>query len=486
MPAKADPEIEASRAVEPAFYRAPCPDTPNTRPREFQLAGVEYALRRRNCIIGDAPGLGKTAECVLLSNAIEARHVLVVCPASLRLNWEREIWRWSTIENVRTYPILKSSDGVDLNANYVIVSYDLLRNDAIMGALLSRFWDHLVLDEAHYLKDPRGNKRTVPICAPDMLPAVVDRITMATGTLLPNQPIEAYNAIRLLDWDAFDRMSLEDFRRTYYEVGEGFVFGPTIDEETGARVYRRHWSREVLNVPTNLDDFQDRLRRRLMVRRLKEQVLHELPPMQWHPFPVEADAAIRKALKHPGWKEAEKLYQMDPGAFDRSVPVDGSISTARRILGEAKARHAAAYAAELLESGIEKVVVAAWHHSVLAILRAALERFGLAYMDGSTSQAKKQAAVDAFQSRPDVRVILGQMQPLGEGWTLTRAQDVVFAEYDWVPGKNDQMLERVNRMGQEGAYTIGHLPVVPGTLDEKILGTAVRKARSIFLALDAQ
>ena len=106
-------------------------------------------------------------------------------------------------------------------------------------------------------------------------------------------------------------------------------------------------------------------------------------------------------------------------------------------------------------------------------------------MNGRTTPVQKQKAVDAFQEREEVQIILGQMLPLGEGWTLTQAQDVVFCEPDWVPGKNDQLLDRINRIGQTGAHTIGHLPAVPGTMDERILGTAIAKDISINLALDA-
>ena len=94
--------------------------------------------------------------------------------------------------------------------------------------------------------------------------------------------------------------------------------------------------------------------------------------------------------------------------------------------------------------------------------------------------------VDQFQEDEETQIILGQMLPLGEGWTLTAAQDVVLAEPDWVPGKNSQMLDRISRMGQEGSYTIGHIPVVPDTLDERILNTAITKDQNIYQALDAQ
>ena len=406
------------------------------------------------------------------------------CPASLRLNWEREIWLWSTIHNVQTYPVLKASDGVSLQANYTIVSYDMLRNENIMDAIMDGIWDHLILDEAHYLKDPKGNKRTRAICAPDMLPSVVDRITALSGTILPNQPIECYNICRLLDWEALDCMSLETFRQTYYEEGGGMIRSPVFDKERQAWINKLHWSDTVRNVPCNLADLQFRLRDNLMIRRLKEQVLHELPPKQWHLFPLTPTAAMRKALKHPGWKQAEKLYDLDPDAFNRSIPIDGAVSTARRELGEAKAPAVADYINDLLDSGISKLVVAAWHHTVLDYLRERLEKYGLVYMDGNTTPLKKQQAVDTFQSDDKIKIILGQMLPLGEGWTLTAAQDVVFCEPDWVPGKNDQLLDRVHRIGQEGNHIIGHVPVVPDTLDERILGTAIAKDINIFATLD--
>lgn len=477
-----DYQVERSRAVVPLFFRAPAP--PGMKPMEYQHAGVEYGLARDHHLFGDAPGLGKTAECILLGNAIGAKHTLVVCPASLRLNWEREIWSWSTIPNVSTYPVLKSSDGVSLDANYVIISYALLANKAVLDAILDVTWDHVILDEAHAIKDPKGNTRTRAICAPDCIPSVAGRITLASGTILPNQPSECYNAVRLLNWDAIDRMSLEAFREHYYDLGGGMVRGPVYDPITQAWSNKLHWSDKVRNVPRNLDDLQRRLRKHVMVRRLKEQVLHELPPKQWHTFPMEVTSEMRRALKHPGWDIANRLYEMDPDAFNEGIPVDGAISTARKMLGEAKMPSTAAYIEDLLEGGVDKLVVTAWHTSVLHYLRDKLSKWGLVYMDGSTSAAKKQLAVDQFQSQDKIRIILGQTAVIGEGWTLTQAQDVVLAEPDWVSGKNDQALDRIHRKGQKGNRVIGHIPVVPGSLDERIMATAIRKDIAIHQALD--
>lgn len=476
-----DFDVLSSRAKEPLFYSPPCP--PGLTPFPFQLAGVEYHLSRDNALFGDAPGLGKTVECILLGNAIEAKHTLVICPASLRLNWESEIWRWSAIPNVTTYPIQKASDGVSNVANYVIASYDMLRNKSILAAMMAIRWDHLILDEAHALKDPKGNQRTKAICAPDMLPSACGRITMASGTILPNQPVECYNAMRLLNWDSIDRASLADFRHRYYEEGDGMVFGQVLDRDTQTWSRKMHFSSHVLNTPVNLDDLQYRLRKFVMVRRLKEDVLPQLPPKVWHPFPVSATSAIKAALKHEGWGKAERLFDMDPLAFQRGAAIDGQIVTARRLLGEAKAPAVADYIEELLNEGVDKVVVGAYFLSVLAILSERLGRFGLVYMDGKTPMKRRQESVDNFNSNPAIRVMLGQLQPLGEGWTLTAAQDVVLAEPDWVPGRNEQLIDRAHRIGQTG-HVIGHVPLVPGTLDERVLGAMIAKAQHIHAALD--
>jgi len=499
------PDVIASRATEPLFFHAPSPEWNDNVPDPYQHAAVEYRISRRHALFGDAPGLGKSAEALLFGNAIKADYTLIICPAALRLNWEREVKMWTTIEGATTYPVLKSKDGVSIEHNFVIISYSLLANKNLVAALLDVRWDHLILDEAHALKDPKGNTRTRAICAPDMLAGAVDRISMLSGTILPNQPIECYNAVRLLSWDAIDNMSLEAFRNEYYEEGSGFVRGPVLvtEDDDGNElddpyyVNKLHYSASVRNKPVNLDDLQYRLRKNVMVRRLKEDVLKQLPPKQWHPFPLETTVAIRKALKHPGWEDVNKLYQMNPEAFNVGIPIDGEIATALRELGEAKAPGVADYIEELLRSGVHKILVGAWHRntedgvansglSVLHYLRKRLDKYGLVYMDGTTSARNKQKAVDEFQNLPEVRIILGQLITVGEGWTLSAAQDAVFAEFYWVPGKNDQLLDRLHRRGQEGEYVIGHVPIVPGSMDERVIGTAVNKDRHIHATLDKE
>lgn len=489
--------IEASRAVEPYFYYAPVPSElpEGYTVSQYQFAAAEYAVSRDNCLIADEPGLGKTCEALLVDNAQPVRSPsVVVCPASLRLNWEREIWLWSTRENVSTYPVLKASDGISTEADFNIVSYHLLHNPDILAALMDLDPDHLIFDEFHKAKDPKGNRTTKSICGyvdpstkqeHDGLGDLDARITALTGTPSPNQPREMYNMIRLLDWEAINCASLDSFNEFYYAKGGGMIRGPVFDAERQVWTNKVHWSENVRNQPQNLAHFQDMCRGNFMVRRLTEQCLHELPEKRWHFVPLELNPKIRRVMKSEAWQQAARLYELNPNVFDTSIPIDGEISTMRRELGEACAPAVGDYIEDLLLGGVEKLVVGAWHHSVLEVLRERLSKYGLVYMDGRTSTKKKQAAVDAFQQREDVRIILGQTQPLSEGWTLTRAQDAVLAEFDWVPGNNDQFLRRCWRRGQTGTHVIGHVPFVPDSLHERIMGNAIGKAVNIHEALDA-
>ena len=486
--------IERSRATEPLFFEAPYPEQSGWEPSPYQHAGVEYRIQTKHGMFGDVPGLGKTAEAILTGNTFEAQHTLVLCPASLRLNWEREIWHWSTLEDVSTYPILKSADGVSLTHDYVIASYNALSNRGIYDAIMEGWWDHLILDEAHFLKSHNANIRTSRtlggVHKDEHWEGIISRvgnITALSGTPMPNGPVEVYNLIRMLDWEAIENMSLESFRDHYYDLGWGFQVGFYDEEqEDGETItkYGRH-RKQVRNVPKNLKELQDRLRGSVMVRRQKEQVLSQLPPVTWQPVPIAEDVHTRRFRKSDSFGAAERFYDFDPDAFDTTIPINGEISTARKEAGIVKRAFVAAYCNDLLQTGVEKIVVSAWHHEVLDFLKDKLYKHGLVYMDGNTSPVRKQEAVDAFQTDPKVRVILGQQLPLGLGWTLTEAQDVVFAEIDWVPGNNVQLMDRINRRGQMGDRTLAHVPFIPDTLEEKIFGRAVEKSIAIHSALDA-
>lgn len=447
----------------------------------FQKAGVEYALNRTNTLIGDQPGLGKTAQAICFANEVNAKRVLVVCPANVRLQWARQVRRWSTMPYPYTvYPILSGRHGVHPSAQWNIVSYDLARSPAIWRALAKGTYDVLIIDEGHFLKTIDTHRtRAVfgggrnPIADP--LAQRSGAVLCLTGTPLPNRPREAYTLARGLCFDAIDFMSEDDFRYRFNPSKRVITTDPATLQ---TKVYvEEHAGRH--------GELQARLRSNMMVRRLKRGpmgVMQQLKEPRIDLVHIEADAAINHAL------QAERLldFDFDPDDWEgMDAETMGSIATARRLMGEAMAPHGAGYVEMCLQGGEEKIVVFGHHIKALDIIERKLAKYGLVRIDGSVSAARKLKLVDEFRTNPNKRVCLGNTLSMGTGTDGLQdaAYHLVMVEPDWVHGNNEQAIDRLDRGGQEG-HVQADLLVTPGSLAEKILGKAIIKGRTVEMALD--
>lgn len=458
--------------VAPPGFEVPVPEFCQMMP--FQVAGVHYAKDRDNCLIGDAPGLGKTIQAIALANLRGCKRVLVVCPANVRLQWARQIKIWSTLPKVVVYPVLKSSDGVHPTANYVITSFEVARGN-LWKTLRSYNWDLLVIDEAHYLKTPDANRTralfgasaraTSPYAGTRGVSERAEQIVALTGTPLPNRPRECYTLANALDASCIDWMNFEQFKDRFNPGGRDPVSGASW-EYTG-----------------RLPELNARLRCNIMVRRLKEDVLKDLPPKRYELVPVETTLKIKMAL------QAERMLHFDEQEMlaRSGGKIDGAISTVRREMGEALAPAALDHVRMLLEGGVEKLVVFAHHHSVLDFLHKGLAPFGVLRVDGGTSVTGKGRAVEQFVHNPRMRVFLGQSQAVGTG--TDGLQDIAthafFAEADWVFGNIEQCVDRLHRMGQRGSV-LAQILTAPGSIAERIIGRAIAKGRTTAKVLDGQ
>lgn len=425
----------------------------------YQEAGVAYALARRHALLGDQPGLGKTSQAIVVANEMGAKRVLVVCPASVRQQWAREIRNWTIQNRPSIYTIQKAADGMSPVAGWTIISYDLARG-ALRTTLEQGGWDLIILDEAHYLKSPEALRtRALFGGGEDRWPGIaanVEKVLALTGTPLPNRPRECYTITRSLCWDALDWMSQEDFT---------YRFNPS------------YMGREMVG---RLPELQNRLRCNLMVRRLKAEVLTQLPEVRYELSYVETTADVRRVL------QAEAMIDIDPTDLTgTSMAIQGEVSTVRREMGEAMAPQVAHHVAEALDGGEEKLVLFAHHRSVMNYLEGHLDRFGLVRIDGSTSPANRAIRIRQFMHNPEVRVILGNLQSMGTGVDGLQevASLVIFAEASWVPGENHQAVDRLHRIGQRSAV-LARFMVAEGSFAERVLGTAIGKERNIHDALD--
>ena len=435
---------------------------------DFQRAGVEYALDRPHALIGDQPGLGKTAQATVIGNEIDAQRTLIVCPASVRLHWANEIRAWSTLERPTPYVVQKAADGLHPRASHVVISYDLCRNPVFLKILARDHWDHLIIDEAHYLKTPEAQRTralfgNLSDSEAPYISASAERITALTGTPLPNRPRECYTLARSLCWESIDWLSQNAFMSRY---------NPGVGREEKA---------------FRLDDLRMRLRAHFMVRRRKSEVLEQLPDKTYHIEAVTATGEAAKVVKAEHDLVGNPETYQDLMRVLRERKLDpGHISTLRYELGVATAPLFARLIRDRLEGGVDKIGVFAHHKDVVNILVEALQGYNPRWITGETSMVNRQAAVHAFANDPEVRVFIGNIQASGTGvdGLQKSASEVVFAEASWVPGENEQCVDRFHRIGQKNAVNATFF-VVEGSLGERILRSSIRKAGTTKQALDA-
>jgi SWI/SNF-related matrix-associated actin-dependent regulator 1 of chromatin subfamily A len=444
----------------------PVPDGLNYLP--YQKAGIKYALDRSNCVIGDEPGLGKTIQAIGVANAMGARNVLVLCPASIRLNWAREIREWSIIEGLMTRAILKGSDQIMPSAHYIICSYDLTRKLNVHKALQDRQWDMIVADEGHYLKSTEAARTRAMFGGGDAnnpfhnngLAQYADKIVALTGTPLPNRPRECYTLARGLNWEAIDMMSYDRFTYRY---------NPS--KKVG---YRN------IEMKGRLPELNARLRSNMMVRRHKKDVLPQLPDKRYEMTYIEPNGAIKVVLAR------ESLIDFDPeDLFNSDFTLGGTpVSTLRREMGEAMAPRVVDYVEYILKVvEREKVVLFAHHTSVIKYLAQALAKYGVVIHVGGTSSKAKDAAVASFRDGKP-RIFLGQLDTMEGVDGLQRVcSDVIFAEPAWTPGRNEQCVDRCHRLGQHD-NVLAHFLLVEGSFNEKVLNFVLNKAVDIHETLD--
>lgn len=476
---------KASRAIESNAH-IDCPSDQELRP--FQKADVEYIMARGGGLDADEPGLGKTPTAICIANEMRAKRVLVLCPAAVRMQWVERIREWTTMKwPYYIYPVLSSARGVDPGAEWTIVSYDLARTEGIGSALAANRYDLLILDEAHNLKTPEsartravfgdyetGTYRTKASHTHDRrvlfepLATKCEAVLCLTGTPLLNRPREAYTLARALCWDSIDWLSEEKFQSRFNPVmqrdgirrdGTSYTF---IEEHVG-----------------RFAELQFRMRGNFMTRHLKREVLPQLKLPVYDIVRVEETGLIKAALK------AESLLGIDPDNFNpHDIKILGHISEVRHQMGVAIAPQVADYVDMLIDGGEEKIVVFAWHHDVLNLLQSRLERYGVVRIDGRTNHQQREVNKALFiQGEP--KVLIGNMQAMGIG--LDGLQHVsahaLIAEPDWVPSNNVQAIDRLDRIGQKRTV-LADLFVAPGSILEKILAAALKKARNIHRALD--
>src|SRR3954463_1214464 len=418
--------------------------------RPFRWGGVPYAGRPGRAFLADEQGLGKTVEALAALEADDAYPAVVVCPASLKLNWEREPAKWLPHRSVA---VIQGRMPVPPTAEITILNYEVVAaHRETLGRMRPRA---LVVDESHLCKNPQA-KRTQAVrrLAETVVP---DGLRLAlTGTPVLNHAEELISQLRVIG-------RLEDF-------GSGARF---------ARQFRGQLSEERLHW---------HLRRRCFVRRLKSEVLPQLPAKRQVVVPVALD------------NEREyRLAENDVIAWLREQPLDlrelnariaatlraerlAQLGTLQRLAARGKLHAALAWIHDFLASG-EPLGVFARH---VEVQMAVLERFPHAlHLLGRDAIAERDAAVRAFQEPDGPQLIVAATRVAPQGITLTRASNVAFLELEWTPAMHDQAEDRLHRIGQRDAVTAWYL-LAAGTIDEAMAELVARKRGIVGAVTDGR
>lgn len=412
----------------------------------FQWAGVRYVLDARRVFLADEQGLGKTVEALAALEADGAYPAIVVCPASMKLGWQREAARWLPHRSVA---VVEGRLAVPPTGEITILNYELVA--AHREALARTRPRALVVDESHYCKNPRAKRtqavrRLAAAVAPNGL-----RLAL-TGTPVLNHADELIAQLRVIG-------RLEDF-------GSGARFSQQFRGRLSEE--RLHWH----------------LRRRCFVRRLKSEVLPQLPAKRQVVVPVALTNEAEYRLAEKDVIEWLRSQPLDLAELNARIAATlraerlAQLGALQRLAARGKLAAALAWIEDFLASG-EALVVFARH---VEVQQAVVRRFPDAlHLLGSDSLPDREAAIDAFQKSDGPSLIVGATRVAAQGITLTRASNVAFLELEWTPAMHDQAEDRCHRIGQHDAVTAWYL-LAADTIDET-MARLIQSKRALVAAV---
>lgn len=392
----------------------------------FQVEGAAWLRGRSASLLGDDMGLGKTCQAIEVINSLPAgARTLVCCPAGLRLNWLRELALWLT--TTRRCGIAKRYVP---RIEVVIVSYDQLKKFEVQLRAIP--WELVICDEAHLIRNPFTIRCRQVLGDEWTLPLEGRRKILLTGTPITRDAGQLWS---LLFW-------------------------------LGLRITRDLFIQRVEQNP----DWLNSCLRAVMLRRMKRDVLTELPPKRRQIVRVTAAGAASRALAEElAFERAGELRQFNGCKFTETAEVRLNTALAKLALPEVQEHLREAAAAG-------KIVVFVYHHATLARVCSILAEMGLRPLryEGTMTTAERQAAVDAFQGDASRQAIVVTISAGATGITLTAASHVIFLEETYDPTEISQAEDRCWRKGQRNAVLVQHI-VLNGSIDCREIERQIEK-----------
>ncbi|NWR57683.1 ZRAB3 endonuclease, partial [Bucorvus abyssinicus] len=433
----------------------------------FQEKGVIFALQRTTSIFNfflffSQMGLGKTIQAIAISYYYKNEWpLLIVVPSSLRYPWVDEMEKWIPELSPDDISIIqnKTDTGRISTSKVTILGYGLLTSDAqtLVDTLYRQNFKVVVVDESHYMKSRNATRSKI------LLPIVqkARRAILLTGTPALGRPEELFMQIEALFPGRFGTWN--EYAKKYCNARVRFFGKRTLWDCRGA---------------SNLEELH-RLLSKIMIRRLKNDVVTQLPPKVRQRIPFDLPQAAAKNL-NTTFAEWEKLMRkLNSDATESHFSqVMNLITRMYKETAIAKAGAVKDYIKMMLQNDTLKFLVFAHHLSMLQACTEAVIENKVRYIriDGSVPSAERIHLVNQFQKDPDTRVAILSIQAAGQGLTFTAATHVVFAELYWDPGHIKQAEDRAHRIGQCSCVNI-HFLIAKGTMDTLMWAMLNRKAK---------
>lgn len=458
----------------------------------YQKAGVEYMLKHDFTLLADEMGLGKTPSAIGRINLMEDFYkVVIICPNSVKYNWKNEWETWSIHKNKKV--CVYNSTNLKMDGDVIIINYEVLNSNTnkksekfrdpskgkynsslVFLNMMKQFKkiDYLIVDEAHRIKNSSANT-TKNIMK---LKKFVDKGAFLTGTPILDKPDDIWNILKFCGLTGKFEKTKINFQKKY--CGASFN-----------RRFRRMENDMSKVSNATLSELQIKLRENLMIRRLKRDVLPELPDKIRTIVPIDVPNAFKEQYMNSEISTFDVSSLFDDSSKSTDVNKDTPIlkslkpslitelTTFRHEVGMAKVNSVVEFAKSILNQG-EKIVIFAHHKNVIEAYEKKLESYGCVKVYGGTKDYERQEAKQKFQTDKTTNVFIGNFRSASEGITLTKSNNLIMAEFDWIPAIMLQAEDRIHRISQESVCNIYYL-CANETLDLYILNTIVKKIKII-------
>ena len=418
-------------------------------PLSHQKEAIEKLAGSKRFILADDMGLGKTTSTIIAALETGAKKILIICPASLKINWQREIQNYSD-KSVYICEGKKFST----DEEFTIINYDILKNfydikDKDNSLISTSNFDLVILDEAHMISNPQAQRTKII----NTFVKKIERVWLLTGTPMTSRPINYYNILNIIESPVAANWMAYAIR---YCQGYQFNAG----------------KRKVWNVQgaSNLDELRERTSKQIL-RRLKEDVL-DLPDKIITPIYLRLKSKEYEDLmgEYFNWYE-------NKSEESSSLTVQFSkLMKVRKVIADEKINNTIEIAENIIEQG-KKVIIFTNFTETLQLLH---NHFGKSsvYLDGSCSKVQRQFAVDQFQENDKINVFIGNLKAAGVGLTLTSAEVVIMNDLSFVPAEHAQAEDRAYRYGQKNNVLV-YYPLFENTIEGAIYDILNRKKKII-------